>query len=92
MSMTVFVPGALRADSEGQSTIQVTGAETLRDVFDGLAVRYPRLERRVRDEAGQLRRYINVFIDSDECRVLSGQDTKLRDGVEIRVLPSVAGG
>lgn len=92
MSVTVYVPGALRADCNGNSTIDVSDAATLREIFDEVGRRYPRLERRVRDEAGQLRRYVNVFVGNDECRALAEQDTAVAPGVEVRVLPSVAGG
>ncbi|GAA1783997.1 MoaD/ThiS family protein [Streptomonospora arabica] len=67
-------------------------APTLRAVLDELARRYPGLDRRIRDEQGRLRRYVNVFVDSDECRAVGGLDTPVADGTEVRVLPSVAGG
>ncbi|MUL40497.1 MoaD/ThiS family protein [Streptomonospora sp. PA3] len=65
---------------------------TLRTVLDELARRHPGLDRRIRDEQGRLRRYVNVFVDSDECRAMGGLDTPVADGAEVRVLPSVAGG
>ncbi|KIH99167.1 thiamine biosynthesis protein ThiS [Streptomonospora alba] len=65
---------------------------TLRAVLDELARRHPGLDRRIRDDQGRLRRYVNVFVDSDECRAVGGLDTPVPDGAEVRVLPSVAGG
>jgi len=57
-----------------------------------VAERWPRLERRIRDERGELRRYVNVYIDGDDCRGLAGQSSPVPAGAEIQVLPSVAGG
>ncbi|CAM3214054.1 ubiquitin-like small modifier protein 1 [Stackebrandtia soli] len=94
MSVTVYIPSALRVEADGRSkvTIDAARAATLADVLDVLAELHPRLNRRVRDEQGRLRRYVNVFIDSDESRALSGTATPVRDGAEVRILPSVAGG
>ncbi|HIW62896.1 MAG TPA: MoaD/ThiS family protein [Candidatus Stackebrandtia excrementipullorum] len=94
MSITVYVPSALRNESGGQSviTMEVTESDSLKDVLDRVAVRHPRLGRRICDEQGRLRRFVNVFIDQDECRSLSGMDTLVEDGAEVRILPSVAGG
>jgi molybdopterin converting factor small subunit len=92
--VVVLVPGVLRPAVGGASTLEVEVAEpaTLGEVLDVLAKRHPLLDRRVRDERGGLRRYVNFYVDGEECRRLSGPDTPLRDGTEIQVLPSVAGG
>lgn len=94
MRATVRLPGMLRADANGASTIEtilVDGA-TLADLFGQLADQHPRLERRVRDEQGELRRYVNVFVAGVECRSRDGLATALRDGDEVYLVPSVAGG
>ena len=62
------------------------------DLAGPAAQRWPRFERRVRDERGELRRYVNVYVDGDDCRHLGGLATPVADGAEIQVLPSVAGG
>ncbi|MBB6174821.1 molybdopterin converting factor small subunit [Nocardiopsis mwathae] len=96
MGATVFLPQALRTDSGGVAKVDIPlgdgGTMPLGGVLDELATRHPRLARRIRDEQGRLRRYVNVFVDSDECRTLSGLDTPVTEGTEVRVLPSVAGG
>jgi sulfur-carrier protein len=89
---TVLVPGVLRADAGGASHLDVDAAGTLRDVLDELADRWPRLARRIRDETGALRRYVNVYVDGTDCRHAGGLDTEVPPGAEIHVLPSVAGG
>ena len=50
------------------------------------------LARRIRDETGQVRRFVNVYVDGDDVRFEGGLATKVRDGAEVQVLPSVAGG
>jgi len=94
MQVTVLVPGVLRADAGGASRLDVEVQEgaTLGTVLDRLAADHPRLDRRLRDEQGVLRRYVNLYVDGEECRRLSGPDTVLRGGAELQILPSVAGG
>jgi molybdopterin converting factor small subunit len=90
--ITILVPGALRAEAGGESRLSVETGGTLGAIFEEVAERWPRLGRRICDERGELRRYINVYIDGEECRTMSGLDTPVKDGDEIQVLPSVAGG
>ncbi|MFD6097715.1 ubiquitin-like small modifier protein 1 [Nocardiopsis flavescens] len=94
MSVTVHLPGLLRADAGGAAhlPVDVGPAAVLRDVLDRLVSEHPGLDRRIRDEQGRLRRYVNVFVDAEECRALDGLDTPVPAGSDIRVLPSVAGG
>jgi molybdopterin synthase sulfur carrier subunit len=90
--ITILVPGVLRGEVGGQSRLSVERAGTLGTLLDEVASRWPRLERRIRDECGELRRYVNVFVDGEDCRVLGGLAAPVRDGAEVQVLPSVAGG
>ncbi|MDA8370472.1 MAG: MoaD/ThiS family protein [Nocardiopsaceae bacterium] len=96
MSVTVVIPQVLRADCDGQARVDLPlaaeGRVPLHSVLDELVLRHPRLAQRLRDERGRLRRYVNVFVDADECRSVAGLDTLVADGAEVRVLPSVAGG
>jgi molybdopterin converting factor small subunit len=90
--VTVLVPAALRGDSAGASRLSVAATGTLRMVLDEVAARWPRLGRRIRDEQGQLRRYVNVYVDGEDCRRAGGLDMPVRSGAEVQVVPSVAGG
>jgi molybdopterin synthase sulfur carrier subunit len=90
--VTVVLPGMLRADADGQSKLSVSGGDTLADVLAEIGTRWPRLARRISDEQGELRRYVNIYIDGEDCRDASGLATPVPDGAEIQVLPSVAGG
>jgi molybdopterin converting factor small subunit len=92
VSITVLVPGALRTEVAGERELTVSAAGTLGAVLDEVDRRWPRLGRRLRDEQGRLRRYVNVYVDGEDCRALSGLATPVADGAEVQVLPSIAGG
>ncbi|MGQ0839773.1 ubiquitin-like small modifier protein 1 [Actinokineospora sp.] len=94
MTITVRLPGVLRANADGQAEVEVDvdAPTTLSAVLDALTARYPALERRLRDESRVLRRYVNFYVDGEECRYLGGADTPVAAGGEIQVIPSVAGG
>jgi molybdopterin synthase sulfur carrier subunit len=90
--ITILVPGVLRGEVDGASHLDLTAAGSLGEVLDEVNRRWPRLHRRIRDEQGQIRRYVNVYVDGEDCRQMNGLATEVRDGAEIQVLPSVAGG
>jgi len=87
----VHLPSMLRTYVSGEKELDVDG-ETIRNVLDALGERSPALERRLRDESGKLRRYVNFYVDGDECRTLDGLDTTLDAEAEVMIIPSVAGG
>ena len=89
---TVLVSGMLRAEAGGSAHLEVGDGGTLGAVLDELKERWPRLERRIRDESGALRRYVNLYVDGEDCRRSGGLETPVPAGAEIQVLPSVAGG
>jgi molybdopterin converting factor small subunit len=89
---TILVPGVLRTEADGRARLVVDAEGSLRAVLDEVADRWPRLERRIRDESGALRRYVNVYVDGADCRGAGGLDTPVTAAAEIQVLPSVAGG
>ena len=93
MSVQVVLPGVLAALAGGEKHLAVEPkGETLGDVLDVLAADHPLLGRRIRDETGQVRRFVNVYVDGDDVRFQEGIATPVRDGAEVQVLPSVAGG
>ena len=89
---TVLLPGMLRAEAGGSARLEVGYGGTLGVVLDEIGRRWPRLERRIRDESGALRRYVNVYVDGEDCRRTGGLATPVPAGAEVQVLPSVAGG
>jgi sulfur-carrier protein len=94
MRVTVLLPGVLQEKAGGESRLAVEVAEpaTLGSLLDVLAKKYPALERRLRDERAGLRRYVNFYVDGEECRYSGGAETVLREAAEVQIIPSVAGG
>ena len=90
--VTVLLPGPLRAETGGEGRLSVAATGTLRAVLDELATTWPRLARRIRDERGDLRRYVNVYVDGEDCRHTGALDTPVPENAEVQILPSVAGG
>ena len=91
MSTRLVVPAALRDCSGGRREVEVQGA-TLRAVLDDLAGRLPVLERRLRDERGDIRPHVLVFVDGTAVRGPGDLDMPVRDGAEVFVAPAVSGG
>ncbi len=94
MSVEVVLPGFLADLTGGEKhvEVQVAGERTLAAVLDALAEGRPLLDRRIRDETGALRRFVNVYVDGDDVRFEQGVRTPVDDGAVVQVLPSVAGG
>jgi molybdopterin converting factor small subunit len=93
MSVQVLLPGVLSSLAGGAKHLDVQPAgDTLADLLDALAAQHPMLCRRIRDETGQVRRFVNVYVDGDDVRYQGGLRTPVPDGAEVQVLPSVAGG
>ncbi len=94
MRAKVHLPSTLRpfAGNEADLHVDLAGAAKVSDLLDHLADTHPDLEWRVRDEQGQLRPHVNVFVDATSIRQLQGQTTALTDGCEVTILPAVSGG
>ena len=93
MAVEVVLPGVLADLAGGTKHLQVEPAGgTLGDLLDTLAAVHPALARRIRDEAGAVRRFVNVYVDGDDVRYAGGLRTPVPDGAVVQVLPSVAGG
>ncbi len=91
MSVTVRVPTILRTYTGGAAEVSADG-ETLSEVIDDLERNHPGIRGRVIDEAGKLRRFVNVYVGDEDVRFAEGLDTKTPDGSSVSVIPAVAGG
>lgn len=92
MTVSVVLPGALRPLAGGAKIVEVAAPGTLGRLLDVLADAHPALVRRIRDEQGALRRYVNIYVDGEDVRASGGLAAPVGDTAEVRVLPSVAGG
>ena len=94
MTVEVVLPGFLAdlAGGEKHVRVEVGDSGTLAAVLDRLVDGRPVLDRRIRDETGAVRRFVNVYVDGEDVRFASGLGTQVGDGSVVHVLPSVAGG
>jgi molybdopterin synthase sulfur carrier subunit len=88
---SVFIPSPLRRYTAGQSKVQVSGG-TISELIENLERQYPGVKSRLCDESGQIKRYVNVFVNEEEIRALQGANTRLADKDEISIVPAMAGG
>jgi sulfur-carrier protein len=91
MAIEVRVPTVLRKHTNGEKAVTAEGA-SVRELIDDLAGRHPGLREALVDDNGQLRRFVNVYVNDEDVRYLSGIETPLSDGDSVSVLPAVAGG
>ena len=91
MSVSVRVPTILRPYTKGVSEVSVEGA-TLSEVLESLDTSYPGIKSRVLDESGELRRFVNIYVDNDDVRFSEGLQTSIKDGGQVSIIPAVAGG
>lgn len=91
MSVTVYFPGVLRAKVGQQASVTVQG-DTVREVIDALENDFPGLRFHLCYETGELRPFVNIYVQRINIRALQGLDTPVPSGAQMRILPSVAGG
>ena len=91
MAVTIRIPTPLRKFTEGKSEVDVEGG-TIREVFDDVENRPGGLQEKIFDDAGEIRRFINVFVNGEDVRHSQGLDTPVKDGDEVSVVPAIAGG
>ena len=92
MAVTVRIPTPLRKLTGDQDTIIAEEADTLAQLIDALERMHPGLKERICDETGELRRFVNVYVDGEDVRFMSGLATKLTADTEVSIVPAVAGG
>src|SRR5436305_8400169 len=91
MAVNVYIPTPYRALTGGQA--RVAGRPgTVAGLLADLESRFPGLRQRLRDDTGQLHRYINVYVNNREIEELQGEQTALKEGDEVSIIPAVAGG
>ena len=88
---TVRIPTPLRRLTGNQAKVQVAG-DTVTDLVNKLDTAYPGMKDRLVDETGDIKRFINIFVNGDEIRTLQGAATPLNDADEVSIIPAMAGG
>ena len=89
--ITVLIPTPLRRFTGGEAKVAVTGS-SVSEVLDALDAAHPGIGERLRDDSGQLRRFVNVFVNGQNVRDGQGVDTPLSTVDEVGIIPAMAGG
>jgi sulfur-carrier protein len=91
MAAKVRIPAPLRKLTKEQAVVDVQG-KTVEEVLADLEKNYPGIKERICDENGQIRRFINVFVNGEDIRFKEGAKTSIADNAEISIIPAIAGG
>jgi sulfur-carrier protein len=91
MSITIQIPTALRRHTDGVASISCA-ADNLQELFSALDQKFPALKPHLRDETGQVRRFLNIYVNEEDIRFLGGPSYVFQDGDEVLLVPSIAGG
>lgn len=91
MSQKVRIPTPLRKATNNEEIV-VVNAPTVGEAIVELETRFPEIKKRILDETGEVRRFVNVYVNEEDIRFLQNQKTPLKDGDEISIIPAIAGG
>jgi sulfur-carrier protein len=91
MSIKVLVPTPLQKFTNNQATLECSGSN-IAQLLDSLEESCPGIKSSLCDEKGQLRRFLNLYVNDEDIRFLEGTDTPLKDGDQVSIVPAVAGG
>jgi MoaD family protein len=91
MSVKVLIPTPLQKLTNDQPTIDCNGT-SIAELLESLEASCPGIKARICDEQGQLRRFVNFYVNSEDIRFLEGVNTPLKDGDEVSIIPAIAGG
>ena len=92
MPITVRIPTPLRKLTNELDVITTNDGSSLAELIETLEGQFPGLKERLCDETGELRRFVNVYVNGEDVRFLSGLATSIAAGAEVSIVPAVAGG
>lgn len=91
MGVKVRIPTPLQKLTKDRAEVEVS-ATTVQDLIERLDQSYPGIKERICDEKGNVRRFVNIFLNDEDIRFLEKEKTALKDGDEVSILPAIAGG
>ena len=91
MPTKVLIPTPLRKLTNNEETVEVN-ARSVGEAITELQARFPGIQERLVDEKGEVRRFVNVYVNQEDIRFLKNRETPLKDGDEISIIPAIAGG
>ena len=91
MSVIVRIPTPLRRLTQNLAEVETEGAN-IEGIIENLEASYPGMKERLCDEGGNIRRFVNIYLNDEDIRFLDGKATSVTDGAEISIIPAIAGG
>ncbi len=91
MPAKVRIPAPLRKLTNDQAVVEVQG-KNIQELLASLDKNYPGLKDRICDESGQIRRFVNIFVNGEDIRFKDGPNTSVAEGAEVSIIPAIAGG
>lgn len=91
MAIKVKIPTPLQKLTKNQTEIQANGTN-IKELIDDLENNFPGIKGRICDETGKVRRFINIYVNEEDIRFLQRDETPLKDGDEVSIIPAIAGG
>jgi molybdopterin synthase sulfur carrier subunit len=91
MSIHVRIPTPLRKLTGNQELVEASGS-TIDEIVESLEKNHPGIKERICDEEGNIRRFVNVFVNDEDIRFMNDKATPVKDGDEISIVPAIAGG
>jgi molybdopterin converting factor small subunit len=91
MAVQVLIPTPLQKFTRDEASVSLE-ATSVSALVDAMEARFPGIKARLCDDSGKLRRFLNVYVNSEDIRFLDNQATALSDGDEVSIVPAVAGG
>jgi len=91
MSIKVRIPTPLQKLTQGKTEVEIEGKD-IRELIENLEKNFPGIKERICDEKGNVRRFINIYVNEEDVRFLQLDKTSLKDGDEISIIPAIAGG
>ena len=91
MPVKVRIPTPLQKLTGEKGEVDIQG-KTIKDLIASLEKNYPGIKERICDETGKVRRFVNVYVNEEDIRFLNQEETPVKDGDEVSIVPAIAGG
>ncbi len=91
MAVIVRIPTPLRRLTQNLAEVETEGTN-IQTIIENLDTNYPGMKERICDDAGKIRRFVNIYLNDEDIRFLDGIETSVTDGAEISIIPAIAGG
>ena len=91
MAVNVLIPTPLRKFTNNQETVTVADG-TVAMLIEDLERQYPGIKKSLTDDSGELRRFVNIYVNEEDIRFLEGKETPIKEGDAVSIVPAIAGG